>query len=152
MDSFDREILRRLARDARISWTKLAEAVHLSASAVQRRVEQLVASGVIDAFTLRLNDREIGNTVKAFVTVNVERQDTAGAEALRQQLVDHDQVQSAHMVSGAIDFMLEVVAKDLEALARFLDDELLRMPGVRDATSSIVLRVVKPHQAVLGAP
>ena len=49
------------------------------------------------------------------------------------------------MVSGAIDYMLEVLARDLDDLARFLDEELLKMPAVRDATSSIVLKVVKPH-------
>lgn len=150
VDSFDRLIVRALTDDGRMSWTKLAELVHLSASACQRRVESLLESGVIEHFTLKLNDRRAGNSVKAFIAVNVERQDTERADALRRHLIEHEQVQSAHMVSGGIDFMLEVVARDLEDLARFLDDDLLQVPSVRDATSSIVLKPIKTHQAVLG--
>lgn len=150
MDRYDKQIIRCLRNDARMSWTKLSEQVNLSASACQRRVEAMVQSGVIRKFTLQLDDKRLGNTVKAFVAVNVERQNTDRAEALKRQLIDHEQVQSAHMVSGGIDFMLEVVCRDLDDLARFLDEEILRIPGVRDATSSIVLRPVKQHEAVLG--
>ena len=148
MDRYDQAIIRVLELDARISWTKLAEQVSLSPSATQRRVEALVEDGVIEKFTLCTNANTLGFSVKAFVAVNVERQDTDKAQALRKFLIQHHQVQSVHMISGSIDFMLEVVARNLEDLARFLDDELLPMSGVRDATSSIVMRVVKAHQPV----
>jgi len=134
-----------------MSWTRLSELVNLSASACQRRVEALLEVGVIERFTVQLNNQQVGNSVQAFVAVNVERQNTQQAEALRQRFIQHEQVQSAHMVSGSIDFMLLVVAKDLAGLASYLDDDLLQIPGVRDATSSIVLKSVKSHQAVLGA-
>lgn len=148
MDLKDRELLRLLSQDARSSWSKLAEQVHLSASACQRRVEALIKDKVINHFTVALNDRAVGNTVKAFISVNVTRGDTRQAERFRQQISLHPQVQSAHMISGPIDFMLEVVAEDIAGLSRFLEDDLLNMEGVRDATSSIVLRVIKPHSPV----
>ena len=47
------------------------------------------------------------------------------------------------MLSGTIDFMLEVVAEDLAAFGEFINGELLAMPAVKDASSSIVLEVVK---------
>jgi DNA-binding Lrp family transcriptional regulator len=59
------------------------------------------------------------------------------------------QVQACHMVSGTIDFMLEVVAPDLESFGRFIDGELLSMPAVKDASSSIVLNVVKPRRTMI---
>ena len=150
-DGYDRRIISALRSDGRMSWTKLASIASLSASACQRRVESLVRSGLIKKFTLQLDDVALGNEVRAFVAVNVERHETARAESLREAFLNHEQVQSAHMVSGGIDFMLEVVCSDLEGLAHFLDDELLCMPGVRDATSSIVLRTIKQHEAVLGS-
>ena len=148
MDKFDREILAILSRDARISWTQLAEQVHLSASACQRRVEALSQAGIISRFTIAVNSGAIGLGVKALIAVNVERGDTRNAEAFRQAMISHPRVQSAHMVSGSIDYMLEVYTTDLEDLGRFLDDELLTLPAVRDATSSIVLNVVKSHEPV----
>ena len=53
------------------------------------------------------------------------------------------------MISGGIDFMLEVVARDLAAFAEFIDGELLAMPAVKDASSSIVLRLVKAKQTMI---
>ena len=148
MDNYDQKILQLLSSSGRMSWTQLGDAVALSASACQRRVESLIDKGVIDKFTINVNPSELGLEVKALVAVNVNRGDTKQAEAFRQSLVSHPRIQSAHMVSGAIDYMLEVYASDLEDLARFLDEELLKMQAVRDATSSIVLRTVKSHSAV----
>ena len=54
------------------------------------------------------------------------------------------------MISGTIDFMLEVVARDLDAFGSFIDGELLGMPAVKDASSSIVLKVVKRKQTMIG--
>ena len=74
MDRFDTAILMELQADGRITWSQLATEVNLSASAVQRRVESLVERGVIENFTVNLNESALGHNVKAFVTVNVERQ------------------------------------------------------------------------------
>ena len=67
----------------------------------------------------------------------------------RFKVQEHPQVQACHMVSGTIDFMLEVVASDLDSFGRFIDGELLSMPAVKDASSSIVLKVVKPKRTMI---
>ncbi|HNP35282.1 MAG TPA: Lrp/AsnC family transcriptional regulator [Woeseiaceae bacterium] len=143
LDRFDAKILSILQSDGRISWSRLAESINLSASACQRRVEALVARGVIENFTVNLNEKALGNHVKAFVAVNVDRKNTALAQDFRRKLREHPQVQACHMISGTIDFILEVVAKDLDSFGNFIDSELLGMPAVKDASSSIVLKIVK---------
>ena len=150
MDKFDTEILSVLQRNGRITWSQLATEVNLSASAVQRRVEALVERGVIENFTVNLNEAALGHSVKAFVTVNVERQDTKLAEEFRRRVREHPQVQACHMISGSIDFILEIVASDLDSFATFIDSELLSMPAVKDASSAIVLKVVKPKRTMIG--
>jgi len=149
MDRFDTLILKTLQEDGRISWSGLARRINLSASACQRRVEALVETGVIEHFTVRLNEQALGHRVKAFVEVNVDRQSTDLAQDFRRKVLEHPQVQACHMVSGRIDFMLEVVASDLNAFGRFIDGELLSMPAVKDASSSIVLSVVKPKRTMI---
>jgi len=149
LDKYDTEILKSLQADGRITWSQLATEVNLSASAVQRRVESLVERGVIENFTVNLNESALGHSVKAFVTVNVERQNTELAEEFRRRVREHPQVQACHMISGSIDFILEIVATDLDSFARFIDGELLSMPAVKDASSSIVLKVVKPKQTMI---
>jgi Lrp/AsnC family leucine-responsive transcriptional regulator len=151
MDRYDTRILSALQEDGRISWSRLAKRINLSASACQRRVEALIERGVIENFTVNLNEASLGNSVKAFVEVNVDRQNTELAQDFRRKVIEHAQVQACHMVSGTIDFMLEVVASDLDAFGQFIDGELLSMPAVKDASSSIVLKVVKAKQTMIGA-
>jgi len=150
LDRYDRRILSILQDDGRISWSQLADRISLSASACQRRVEALVKDGVIDNFTVNLNEAALGHSVKAFVEVNVDRQNTDLAQDFRRKVREHPQVQACHMISGTIDFMLEVVATDLNAFGEFIDGELLSMPAVKDASSSIVLTLVKPKQTMIG--
>ena len=109
----------------------------------------MVESGVIRNFTVNLDEAALGHAVKAFVAVNVDRQNTKLAEEFRRKVREHPQVQACHMISGTIDFMLEVVAADIEALGNFIDGELLTMPAVKDASSSIVLKEVKAKQAAI---
>ena len=149
MDRYDTAILSALQEDGRMTWSQLAHQVSLSASAVQRRVESLLQRGVIENFTVNLSEAALGHSVKAFVTVNVERQNTELAEDFRRRVRDHPQVQACHMISGSIDFMLEIVASDLDSFGKFIDDELLRMPAVKDASSSIVLKIVKPQRTMI---
>ncbi|MEM7080079.1 MAG: Lrp/AsnC family transcriptional regulator [Pseudomonadota bacterium] len=149
MDRYDQQILQALRDDGRMSWSSLAQHIHLSASACQRRVEQLLQRGVIERFTIKINDAALGHGVKAFVAVNVERNAPDSALDFRNRIADHPMVQSVHMLAGNVDFLLEVLAADIEAFGMFVDTELLTMPGVRDATSSIVLKQIKTHAPVI---
>jgi len=149
MDKFDARILSELQRDGRTSWSRLADLINLSASACQRRVESLIDRGIIESFTVNLNEDALGHHVKAFVAVNIDRQNTELAQDFRRRVREHPQVQACHMISGTIDFMLEVVADDLDAFGNFIDGDLLSMPAVKDASSSIVLKVVKPKETMI---
>ena len=149
MDRYDARILSELQSDGRISWARLAEKISLSPSACQRRVEALIDRGIIESFTVNLNEAALGNHVKAFVSVNIDRQNTDLAQDFRRRVREHPQVQASHTISGTIEFMLEVVAKDLDAFGNFIDGELLSMPAVKDASSSIVLKVVKRNETMI---
>ena len=151
MDKIDARILSELQANGRLGWSRLSERVHLSASACQRRVEALLATGVIRNFTLNLSEAALGHHVTAFVAVSVDRQNAASAEQFRRWVRSQPRVQACHMLTGSIDFMLQVVAADLESLGRFLEAELLNLPAVKDASTSIVLNEVKPKQTMLTA-
>ncbi len=150
MDKIDARILSELQADGRLSWSRLSERVNLSPSACQRRVEALVGRGVIRNFTVNLDEASLGHGVTAFVAVSVDRQDTASAEAFRRWVRVQPRVQACHMLTGTIDFMLQVVSADIESLGRFLEAELLNLSAVKDASTSIVLKEVKPMRTMVG--
>ena len=143
IDKTDYAILRELQTDSRQSWVELARRVNLSASACQRRVQSLCDSGVISGFGIRVNPEALGYEVEAYVAVSVERQDIESAQRFRDAIRRYPEVLTCHMMSGQVDYLLRVVAPDLKSFGRFIEEKILSVPGVKDASSSIVLDPVK---------
>jgi Lrp/AsnC family transcriptional regulator, leucine-responsive regulatory protein len=143
IDKTDYAILRELQTDSRQSWVELARRVNLSASACQRRVQALCDSGVISGFGIRVNPEALGYEVEAYVAVSVERQDIESAQRFRDAIRRYPEVLTCHMMSGQVDYLLRVVAPDLKSFGRFIEEKILSVPGVKDASSSIVLDPVK---------
>jgi len=143
MDKFDRQILSLLQLDGRASWTELAERINLSTSATLRRVQALQEAGVIQGYRAMLDADKLGYEVRAFVEVNVDRASTALVEQFRRRIAALPQVISCYMVSGSVDFVLEVVSPDIKSHADFIENSILKLRGVKDASSKIVFRTIK---------
>ncbi len=143
MDKFDRQILAQLQLDGRMSWTDLAERINLSTSATLRRVQALQDAGVIQGYRAVLDPDKLGYELRAFVEVNVDRASTALVEQFRRRIAALPQVISCYMVSGSVDFVLEVVAPDIKSHADFIENSILKLRGVKDASSKIVFRTIK---------
>jgi Lrp/AsnC family transcriptional regulator, leucine-responsive regulatory protein len=149
LDRYDTAILRALQRDARLTWLQLGEAVNLSATACQRRVRTLRQKGIIKRFTVTLDMAKLGHQIHAFVFVNVDRKQVELAEQFRRKMNDYPEVQACHMLSGSVDFILDVVAPDIKSYGKFLEEKILSLAGVRDASSAIVLETVKEPQTMI---
>jgi Lrp/AsnC family leucine-responsive transcriptional regulator len=149
IDETDAKILRILQTDGRMPWVELGEQVSLSASACQRRVQAMVESGVIDRIGAQTNPAALGYEIEAYVSVHVDRQDVARAQKFRHVIQKYPEVQTCHMLSGEVDYLLRVVAPDLKSYGRFVEEKILAMPGVKDASSSIVLDRVKTSSLAL---
>lgn len=139
LDEADKRIIRALNNDGRLSWVQLSSQVNLSASACQRRVETLQAAGVINHFTVDLNPIAIGAAIHALIQIKVERQDTDTALAFRERISSYPEVSGFYKLSGNIDYLAHVHVADIRALSDFLDERVLALPGVVDASSAIVL-------------
>src|SRR3954465_923827 len=120
----DRKILEILQQDSSLTNVELAERVGLSPSPCLRRVRQLEASGVIRAYRALLDPRALGLDLTVFVEVKVGRHSRESADALEAALRTVPEVVACHMVSGAADFLAEVVVPDLAAYERFLSERL----------------------------
>ncbi len=151
LDQYDTRILNLLKSDARMSWSKLAERIHLSASAAQRRVQAMQEAGIIRYFTLAIDNMAMGQNVRAFVQVKIARHDGQATREFIDAVLTYPQVQSCHKISGNTDFMLNVLEKDLQSFSVFLEKRILYLPGVVDATSSIVLESIKEYGNALEA-
>ena len=140
LDEFDLRILVALQRNARLTNVELADLIGLSPSPCLRRVKRLERAGVIEAYRTVLDRRALGLALTVFVELKVDRHSRANADALQDALQAIPEVVACHMVSGAADFLLEVVTADLEAYERLLNDRLLTLPMISDIRSNFALR------------
>ena len=144
----DRKILEVLQADAHVSNVELAERVGLSPSPCLRRVKMLEAQGLISGYVALLDRRKLGLDVVAFVEVQLDRHNDAGASAFRMAVEDQAEIVACHMTTGAFDYLLKVVTPSLDAYAEFTRQHLLKMPGVKDVRSSFVLETLKDSTAL----
>lgn len=142
LDAIDRKLLTRLQRDGRISNVELAEAVGLSESACLRRVKNLEAKGVIGRYAAVLDERAVGLPLSVFVTVTLSSQSEAALSAFEKAIRQVREVAECYLMTGAEDYLLRLVVRDVDDLQRIHSQELTRIAGVTRVSSSIAMRTV----------
>jgi len=148
LDRTDVRILALLQHDGRLSHVEVAAKVGLSPSPCTRRIRRLEKSGVIEKYAALVNPKRVGQNVLAFVQIKLERHTDEVIEQFRRLLAERPEVISAHAMTGEMDFLLRVVVPDLDALGRLTLHQLLKLPGVRDVRSSLVLEALKGDSPV----
>jgi Lrp/AsnC family leucine-responsive transcriptional regulator len=143
LDRIDVRILELLQEDGRLSHIELADRVGLTPTPCTRRVRQLEKLGIIRGYAAVLEPKLVGQNVLAFVQIKLERHSDDAIDRFRKLLQERPEVVSAHAMTGEMDFLLQVVVPDLDALGRLTLHQLLKLPGVRDVRSSLVLETLK---------
>ncbi|MDH0865597.1 Lrp/AsnC family transcriptional regulator [Mitsuaria sp. GD03876] len=141
-------ILEHLQRDARLSSADLAEQLHLSNTPVWRRIKKMQESGLIQGYHAHVDARRLGLGIEAFLTIGVHQHDDTNIREFTEAVATIDEIVACDMVSGRGDFLLRVVAKDMDAYADFVNRVAAKLPGVREIQSSFVLRTIKPYSGL----
>jgi Lrp/AsnC family transcriptional regulator, leucine-responsive regulatory protein len=143
LDKADAKILAALQRDGRRSVVDIAEIVGLTATPCARRIRQLESAGVIEGYSVVLNPRALGLAVQAFVQVKLTQHADDIVATFEREVKKLDAVIFCCATTGEADFLLHVAAPSLETLSNIVLRHLLKIPGVHDVKSSIVLDLVK---------
>src|SRR5215469_4897684 len=142
LDPIDRKLLTRLQRDGRASNVELAAFANLSESACLRRVKSLEARGVISRYGAVLDERAVGLPLSVFVTVTLSSQSEAALTAFETAISQVREVVECYLMTGASDYLLRLVVRDVDDLQRIHAQELTRIAGVTRVSSSIAMRTV----------
>jgi Lrp/AsnC family leucine-responsive transcriptional regulator len=148
LDDFDLRLLRLLQEDARLSHVALSERIHLSPSQCARRLQRLEQAGIVQGYSVRLDERLVGLGVTALVNVTLERHGESPAAALHASLEALPEVVECLLTTGDADYQLRVVVPDLERFSDFIVRKLMRVSGITGIRSSIVLQQVKPFKGL----
>lgn len=143
LDKLDRAILAALQADGRISNARLAEMVGLSETPCARRIKRLEQEGYIERYRAVLSRRALGYGVVAYVYVRFVVHDRGLADRFEREVCAIERILSCHNVSGTADYILQVVARDLDDYGSFMRDQLRSLPGVTFVESALSLREVK---------
>jgi Lrp/AsnC family leucine-responsive transcriptional regulator len=148
LDKIDRALLSALQIDGRISNAKLAETIGLSETPCARRLKRLESDGYIERYRADLSRRALGLGVYSFVYVRFAVHDKTLAGRFEREILAIPRILSCHNVSGTADYVLQVVARDLEDYGTFMRDQLRGLPGVTSVESALSLREVKSPGAL----
>jgi DNA-binding Lrp family transcriptional regulator len=142
LDSVDLDLLRALADDPRATVVALAERLGLSRNTVQARMARLERSDVLLSYERALAPAAMGFPIEAFIHVTVRQ---AELPRIREELAEIPEIVQAHGMSGQIDLVARVAARDTRHLFD-VDARILAIDGVERTETSLVMGEVIPYR------
>ncbi|MBY4870253.1 Lrp/AsnC family transcriptional regulator [Burkholderia sp. Bp9017] len=146
LDRIDRGMLDMLQQDGRVSNARLAEAFSLSETSCWRRLRRLEEAGLIAGYHARLDRRKLGLGVMAFVQIVCTQHSEAVTAEFERLIQASPNVLACDNTTGEADFLLQVVAADLDDYSHFVEKVLRKLPGVLSIRSNLSLRQLKSTQ------
>jgi Lrp/AsnC family leucine-responsive transcriptional regulator len=141
LDDFDRQILKALEAEARLSNLDLATRIPLSHSAISRRIKRLEAAGIIQGYHARIDPLAMEEAVR--VLASVQREPQVPAALVAADLARLPGVKKCWIVSGDCDVMLEITARDMSHFSEIMLGGIQQVPGVAATRSMFILNSVK---------
>jgi len=143
MDNKDRQILRALQADGRMTNQELADKVSLSPSPCLRRVRNLEKAGVIRGYAANVDPTLYGMAVTVFVRIRLERHNEEDVRRFERQVQRIDEVLECYVLTGASDYQLKVVMPDLASYEDFIRRRIHPIGGIASIDTSFVFSTVK---------
>ncbi|MDB5663380.1 MAG: AsnC family transcriptional regulator [Sphingomonas bacterium] len=148
LDAIDRTILSSLQAEGRITNVDLAARVGLTAPPCLRRTRALEQAGLVEGYHARLSAEALGYGIMVFALVSLRSQAEEDLRAFEQHVATLPEVRECHMLNGEIDFILKIVAHDLQAFQSFLTTHLTTAANVASVKTSLTIRTAKDEPGV----
>jgi len=148
LDQLDRKILHVMQRDTRLTTNTIGEAVGLSATACQRRINRMRRDGIVESEVAILSPKKTGRPMLMVVEVTLTRGDSRLIERFKSLARRRDEVMQCFYVTGRSDFILQVSMTDMEEYEAFTKDVFFDNPDVQSFETSTVMDRVKTGLAI----
>ncbi len=143
IDEFDKKILLLLQEDASLSAAEVGERVGLSQSQCWRRIDRLYQEGVITRQVAVKKKKKAGLNVMLFAHVKLAAHSRNALPEFSRAIQAFPEVMECHVLMGNVDFLLRIVARDVEAYERFFFERLSQLPMIQEVNSMIALSQIK---------
>ncbi len=150
-DAFEIRMLEILQRQGRKPLSELAAEIGLSATPCARRFDALQEAGVIKGFSARIGRRAVSLMVEVFIQVRLVSHSDLSPDKFIAAGERMDEVSACWTMTGDYDFLLHVMVPTVDDLDAFVMHRLMRLTGVRDVHTQLVLQNIKgPGHVPLG--
>ena len=148
LDKVDRNILKILQKDGRISNVKLAQTINLSPTPCLERVKRLEKENYIKGYVALLDSDLLGSALVSFIEVSLDRTTTRALETFRTEIWKMEEVQECHMVAGGFDYLIKVRTRDMAHYRKFLGEKLSALSDISTTHTYVVMEEVKATSAI----
>jgi Lrp/AsnC family leucine-responsive transcriptional regulator len=143
LGSIDRNILRTLQQDARMTYVDVAERVGLSVTPCKERIRRMEREGYIQGYEARLAADKLDAGLVVFVQIRLNHTSQDLFREFSEAATALDEVQECFLVSGNYDYLLKARVADMHAYRALLGETLLQLPGVQESSTYVVMEQVK---------
>lgn len=143
MDSKDRQIIRALQQDGRMTNQDLAAKVNLSPSPCLRRLRNLEDRGIIRGFSADVDAKAYGLAVTVYIRIRLERHSEDLVHKFESRITALEEVLECHLLTGQADYLLRVMVSGLDAYEAFIRHKIHPIGGIGSIDSSFVYGTVK---------
>lgn len=143
IDKQDIKLLELLQTDSSQSSAEIAEKLNMSQSPCWRRINRLEQSGVINRRVAVIDREKLGLDLVAFATINLSSVGRQNMERFEQAVRGLDEVVECYTMTGAWDYMLKVIVKDIRQYEQFVRNHLLELPMIGEIHSHMAVTEIK---------
>ena len=137
VDNLDLMILSELSDDAAISIPKLSKKIDVNTSVVYSRIKRLLKRKMIERYTIEINDKELGYTVKSFTGINI---DSKQRDSVINGLFEINGVREISEVTGRFDILVTMHAKNLAEMHRLISEGIGKIQGIIGSESFVEMK------------
>ena len=148
LDTIDIRILNELQNDSSHSNVELAKRVHLSPSACLMRVKALKDKGVIRNYVALADPKILGLGLNVFISISLKEQSKESLAEFEKRISEHDEVMECYLMTGDSDYLIRVAVADMDALEKFILEQLTPIAGIEKIRSSFALKQVRYKTAL----
>ena len=143
LDKYEIKILRLLQFDASLSTAAIAEKVGLSPSPCWRRIDRLEQDGYIKRKVAIVDRHKVGLRAQIFAQIKLNAHGRANLDEFSNAIRDVPEVLECFVLMGDVDFLVRIVAEDIEAYEKLFFQKLSQLPGVQEVNSTVALSEIK---------
>ncbi len=148
LDNIDRNILKILQKDGRITNSQLSKDIGLSPAPTLERVKKLEQIGYIKSYHAVLDKEKLGLGVTTFVMVSLKQHNKDTIDKFIESINTLEEVIECHHTTGTGDFMLKVVSEDISRYQKLMLEEISNIEVIADMQSMVILSTFKDSKAV----